>query len=292
MGDRINIKHGASAVAVQVPVALDRLPPSSAFEPLVAAFYLYEIDAPKFEGVARADLGHLRFVLDGSGTIIFGDGREEPELPVSLHGPDTSAWSYRIDGPVRVFGIALRAMAWGALIGRPAVQFSNHIIDASALFGRGVIALLEQLRACATLSEMVPLAEDFFAPRVQPVPPAHAALVGRVHEWLLAGSGDVDDLHAASGLSARHVTRLLNQYFGGPPKLIERKARAIRAAVLLREGREPAEVAAPYYDQSHMIREVRHFIGFTPQALKRGIDPTMVASLSPNILGRLYSKVG
>ena len=106
-----------------------------------------------------------------------------------------------------------------------------------------------------------------YAPR-----PAHA-----VTRWAVerieasAGRLRVEDLAAASGLSRQRVHELVRREVGLAPKTLARIHRFHRALALLRGRDAPpwAELAAEcgYYDQSHLIRDVRAFAGCAPGEL-------------------------
>lgn len=76
----------------------------------------------------------------------------------------------------------------------------------------------------------------------------------------------------------------MSRYFGLPPQMLLRKTNALRAAMVLSDPNandmQLARVADYYYDQSHMIREIRYFVGRTPGALR---------NLKSGVLGRRLS---
>ena len=89
-----------------------------------------------------------------------------------------------------------------------------------------------------------------------------------LYAWLAASdSPDLDDLVGATGISRRQVERKCNALYGAPPKLLARKYRALRAAVALASGDASLDevIDRGFYDQSHLIREVKHFTGLTPR---------------------------
>jgi AraC-like DNA-binding protein len=55
-----------------------------------------------------------------------------------------------------------------------------------------------------------------------------------------------------------------------PPKMLARKYRALRAARALHSSGEDerAVIVSAFYDQSHMIREIKHFAGQTPGQIR------------------------
>ena len=252
---------------------------SGALMPLVESWYLYRFDAPEIEGVDRVDMGQIRFMLAGSGTRTFPDGHVEASRPVTINPPGTGAAAYRIDGPFYCFGVSLRAIGWKSLIGLSANKVTNRLLDGADLFGPEALTLLERLRGMERIEDMIAAVEPFLLARRRRVPEAHLALARAVREWAASGAEGVEALYAMVEMSERQVMRVCNEYFGGPPKLLERKFRAIRAAMRIYQGGDPADAAEPFADQSHMINEIRRFTGHTPTSLKAGIDPVLAITL-------------
>lgn len=254
-------------------------PPSAALSAYISTFYLYRNDVPLVEGIERADVGQIRFMLKGSGALSFAGGYSEPSCPVMINGPGTGAAAYRVEGPFHCFGAALRPIGWCALIGMPAHARADHVTDGEQVFGPEATALLETFRATDTLAEMVAMAEPFLLQHVRPIPADHVHMAEVVQRWLRDDAVNVHALFAALPWSERHATRLINTYFGSGPKKLVRKWRALRAAARLLAGDDPRDVAEPFYDQPHMIREVREFTGHTPRTLPDNADPVMIATL-------------
>jgi len=254
--------------------------------PHVDSYYLYRCDAEEYDGIERIDLGHIRFVTKGGGEVTYPDGHVEQMRPIMVMGPGTAAASFRLRGPVEVFGVVLRAIGWKALIGLPAHRFTDHIIDGSKLFCEQAPALLERLRFMTTLDEMISGIAPLLIMRqeeVKPVPEAHYPFLREVRDWAASEDPGIDALyariHATSGLGERQVQRLCLEYFGGPPTKLRRKFRATRAAMKLYQGAPLDEVLMPFADQSHMINEVKHFTGHTPTTLRNSNDPALAVTL-------------
>lgn len=248
--------------------------------PLVESYYFYRYDMPEVTGVERVDMGQIRFMLRGRGEMRFPDGHCEPSLPVMVNGPGSAAASYRVEGPFHCFGISLRAIGWRALIGRPANEVADTVLDGAEVFGPQVHVLLEQLRALDTLDDMVALVEPLLLAARRPVPKAHVALARAVREWAARDEPRIADLYAAIDMSERQVIRLCNEYYGGSPKHLERKFRAIGAAMRIFQGEDPMDVAMRFSDQPHMINEIKRFTGHTPGALRDRIDPVLAITLA------------
>src|SRR3546814_9303468 len=88
--------------------------------------------------------------------------------------------------------------------------------------------------------------------------------------WLTASaSPQVPELVEATGMSIRSVERMTKHYYGLSPRMLARKYRAVRAASALArgEGLDAAQLGDAFYDQSHLIREIKRFAGTTPGQL-------------------------
>ncbi len=279
---------GGVAKLGSVSMLLDFHQPSPAIAPLVTIFYLYRSDEPMVEGIERADVGQIRFMLKGSGHLTFAEGHVEPSCPIMVNGPGTGAAAYRVKGPFHCFGAALRPVGWASLIGVPAHERADHVTDGEAVFGPAGSALLERLRTLGDVAAMAAAVEPFLLERARPIPPEHHRLCESVRQWLSSSDAPrVAALFDAIPLSSRQVVRLVNHYFGAPPKLLERKFRALRAATALADGADAREVAEAFYDQPHMIREIKHFTGHTPGTLASRMDPVLAMTLSPAAFNEL-----
>ena len=262
-------------------ISLVFAPPSPDLAPFVSTFYLFRTDLPRIEDVDRADVAQIRFMLKGAGEFTFANGAVEPSCEVMINGPGTGAAAYQVDGPFHCFGIALRPLGWGAFVDRPANLCADHAIDGAAMWGTGACEVLRRLRGCGSIEAMIGIAEPFLLAARRPVAPDHAALIDHVRRWISAPRiAPVEDMLAGLDFSERHVVRLVNRYFGAGPKLLARKMRALRAAACLVEGRPiDAGLADQFYDQPHMIREIRHFTGKTPGQLRKVVEPILRTTL-------------
>jgi AraC-like DNA-binding protein len=247
--------------------------------PFVDPYFTYRNEAVSFDGIDRVDMGRIHFALEGSGYRTFPNGDVAPSSPVMISPPATAASTHHLDGPYMEFGMSLRAIGWKALVGLPAHKFANRLINGVDIFGPEVLDLHAQLQRQTRLEDMIALVEPFLLARRRPVPKAHLALARAVREWTVAGEPGIEGFFARVDMSRRQATRLCNEYYGGPPKLLERKFRAIRAAIRIYQGWDPNDAAAPFSDQPHMIKEIKHFTGHTPSILREGIDPVVAMTL-------------
>jgi AraC-like DNA-binding protein len=116
-------------------------------------------------------------------------------------------------------------------------------------------------------------------------PSQQAAMVRWACERIDAAHGGLGmrGLARELGYSEKHVTRMFRDQVGIAPKAFARLVRFDHLAQRLRRGPGASwsELAADlgFYDQAHLVREVRHFAATTPTALRaelRGLDPALL----------------
>jgi AraC-like DNA-binding protein len=278
------------------------LPVPSEIEGYVAAFFSLWSDRARIDDVLPAAVGNLMVMLDGAAHLRLRDGREFACHRTSLITPQSAAAGFVIDGPWRVFGATLTPLGWAALSGgRSAAQWGDRLVEAGTLLGAEVSrlgdALVEGYRAGRLdAAAMAVVAGHVLAAQLRHVAPRHCAAIRAVSEWLGESlSPDLADLIARTNYSPRQVQRLVDHYYGLGPKHLARKYRALRAAALLCDpdtpGDQVAHVAEQFYDQSHMIREIRLFAGCTPGRLTRADHPVMSAWLDMRNFARVTAHV-
>ena len=259
-------------------IQLDYVIPGADLAPYVTLFYRFRADVPRFVDTERADHAQLRFRLSpGDAGYHFPDGTEQAAATNHIMGPTTGAVRTYVDGPVHVFGMGLTPLGWATMIGNNASAMANRCLDADALFGpvvaRAAMALQEAADAEAMATTVAPLLRSLIGGHEDR--PA-LAFVRAVDTWLAgAFSPEIDDLAARTGLSRRQVERRCNAVYGAPPKLLARKYRALRAAVALASHDADIDtlIGDGFYDQSHMIREIKHFTGLTPGQVRGEAAP-------------------
>ena len=256
---------------------LDYLPPPPELADYVAAFYLFESDEGSLDDLERADLGQFRLILSGQASVIFPDGREVPYFDKTLIGPRNTATRVVASGsPMRMFGYGLNPAGWAVMSGMHADVGADKVHSAVELTGYSLDPYMAEVAAATTLAQMVAITTvrsvDFFAERKQPA----LWFIRATEEWLKSSlTPEITDLEVATGLSRRQIERLAKQYFGGPPKFLIRKYRALRAANAIAHGKGDWQdyMDGTFYDQSHFIREIKEFTGMTPSAIRGAASP-------------------
>lgn len=231
-------------------------------------FYELRTFVDHAEELDRATDAQMRFTLKGRTSIRFDDGLTTPLPDIYVHGPTTMNVTLISDDPVEVIGVGILPVGWAGMIPVDASIAVNQVIDAENIFGFSLAETRRAMQQVTTMAERVEIFTALLKRLSGSIDPAAVAFTRTVDAWLAASlSPEIGDLVRATGLSASQVERNCKRYYGTSPKALVRKFRALRAAVKLIKGEaELADlVGEGFSDQSHLIREIKHFTGMTPK---------------------------
>ncbi len=282
------MRHKFAVADAADMVALSYFPPPADLAGYFGAMYLFTADRPRVVDHTRADFAQIRFMLAGVGHYRFGherlEGPRHVETPeCCLLGPTSMATHFDVAGPMQVLGLTVLPLGWAALRAGEAHLAADDAFDLAERFGPPWRAMLDWLRGQEDSGKASEALWIFLRDQLHPVSEAEARFVAETDRWLAhAQSPRVDALPEATGLSSRQVARWCNRLYGAPPKYLARKYRALRCAqILAREAVDWSEVSGDaFYDQSHFIRELKHFTGLTPTELRE--RASIVIRLSMN----------
>ena len=286
--------HVRRALTPPALFALDYLPVPADLSDFITTFYHFRCDERVIEDIQPAAVGHLTLFPYGNGAMRFPGDRIDPSHEFNLLTPFSQAAPFTMNGPFHAIGAVFTPLGWAALTGLPADEHANRLHNAGDWLGRE--AAMIGARLCddyrhgrLTGARCAEALGAFIAARLEPVNPRHAALIAATNQWLgEAIDPDVEMLFGRLAYSRRQAQRLVERYFGLPPKALARKYRALRAAVLMSlpqlSDAMDAELAEAFYDQSHMIREIRLFAGRTPARLGDDDRPFLNEMLDPRNL--------
>ncbi|MEM9634042.1 MAG: AraC family transcriptional regulator [Pseudomonadota bacterium] len=241
--------------------------------PYVGAFYLMEM--PEAAGdLVRVEIPHIRFLCKGISTLSHGDEtRAFDAQEVLVCGPSFRTGSVSVTAGTLILGASLTPLGWYALIGCPASDMANRKAGIKTLRPEiDTTSILGVLDSATSDEELFEAAETFLRGAVRDAAPARYDFIKIALDWITdPESPSVPDLIARTGLSSRQVDRLCREYFGGSPKQVHRVFRALNIAYRLTTEEDTAvqDIAGPYFDQSHLIRDFRDRIGCTPREFRQ-----------------------
>ncbi|UVI39908.1 helix-turn-helix domain-containing protein [Qipengyuania spongiae] len=293
----VDCERGESRLTPASRFTLDYLGSPPELADHVTTFYHFRCDELQINDIQPAAVGHLVLFAYGNGVMSRPGGGSDPSYEVNLLTPFAQAAPFAVDGPFHAIGAALTPLGWAALTGLCAKTHANRLYDAGSWLdsdlvtrGHALCAAYREGRmdgkACARELGMM------IRGALRDVNPGHARLIAATNAWLArALVPDLGALYAESGYCRRQTQRLVERYFGVSPMALRRKYRALRTAALLSlptlTDEYEAEIAEAFYDQSHMIRELRLFAGRTPARLGDGDSPILNEMLDAKNLREL-----
>lgn len=277
--------------------------PSAASVGLINTFYVIETGGGLIEEAIPAYSAQLVVMVRGRVTFAFADGSTAQSTTVFINGPQLRSARCVIEGPALQVGASLTHIAWQKLSNLPADVVHDQVIPAATVLTAEQIAALEAAAAacndgliapdelCGPLAEVI--AAGPFPPRAD-----HAKVVEAILRWLASGFDPaIADLYASVGISPRQLQRICRRFFGVAPAQVLKRFRAHRAAMLLAQpGLSQAlhdELMATYFDQAHLIRDIRRYTGRTPKQFReQSLASDLLDPAAHGDAGALLNKPG
>lgn len=172
-------------------------------------------------------------------------------------------------------GIQVNLTAIGArlLFGLPMSEVSGRIVSIRDLLPPRHRGLGERLQDLAAWDDRFDLLDAVLAERIAGARTETSVVswgVRRIEET--GGTIEMRALARELGYSRKHVIAMFRDQVGIPPKLLARIVRFDRLVRHLRRGGGGtwADLALEfgYYDQAHLVRDVRQFTGITPSEVR------------------------
>ena len=250
---------------------LARYQPSDPLAPFVEYYWIPRWDLRGEPPHAQTILPHpnVHLVFEASGAGIFG--------------VDRRLFTRSLSGLGLAFGVRFLAGCFRPFWQAPISQLTDRVVPAARLFGpqaektrQAIMRVSADSAGSAGAADseeadawMIGYAEALLCsvrPEQDPVAEQVAALVSRITAD--PGLRRVDQLAAASGMTARSLQRLFADYVGVSPKWVMRRARLHEAAERADSG-EPVDWASlaadlGYADQAHLTRDFTATIGISP----------------------------
>jgi AraC-like DNA-binding protein len=170
--------------------------------------------------------------------------------------------------------------------GLPMSELARQVVSLRDLLGADDRSIADRLEAMSDWDSRFDAVEDLVEQRIAASRDRRGAPTASV-AWAYGqierrgGAVDIAALSRELGCSHRHLIALFRDHVGLPPRLLARIVRFDGLMSHLRRGGDGSwadlAVRFGYYDQSHLVRDVREFTGQTPTAARAGL--THVGSL-------------
>ena len=258
---------------------LARRPPSAGLAPFVEFYWILRWDLRGQPPHEQTILPHpnVNLAFEASGTRIYG--------------VDRRLFTRSLSGSGRVFGVRFLAGCFRPFWRAPISELTDRVVPAGRIFGPEAEQTRRAIMRADTAGDGVADADASADPLAGASAGADAVMTEHAEALLLSVrperdsaaeqaaalvariTGDpalrrVDQLAAASGMSARSLQRLFADYVGVSPKWVMRRARLHEAAERADGGEvvDWAGLAADlgYADQAHLTRDFTATIGIPP----------------------------
>lgn len=256
--------------------------PDAKLAPLVSSFYRMDYEGDGFSEIERADRAQFRFHLRGNGEYHFSGGHIVHGHPVTIIGPTTAPVTAIANCDMTIFGWGMSPAGWAALMGKNGELHVDNAFDARDIFGDPIMEVFDKLSGAADYAEQLQIGAQAATDIYAHSDAAPFEFTSIIDDWLLSNTDpDIEMLAKLTRLSPRQLERTTKRYYGMPPKKLARKYRALRAAQGLAHGDslDDMGLGLAFYDQSHLIREIKAFTGLTPSQLKSGQSPLTQATM-------------
>jgi AraC-like DNA-binding protein len=167
-------------------------------------------------------------------------------------------------------GVGIVPLGWAALIGAPAEDYADRIVDAATDAHLAQFApLIAAIEASPYDDQAIVDLLDAHVAALVPAITRDADRIVAVNEALLdPAMNSATDLADQVGLSATQLARLTTRVFGFTPQKLLKRQHFLRtlARVLLEPDLRWIETLDPaYYDQAQFSRDFREAMGMSPR---------------------------
>jgi AraC-like DNA-binding protein len=181
-------------------------------------------------------------------------------------------------GPSGGVQVDFTLMGMRRLLGRPLDELKNRAVAIEDVLGPRGREMPEQLQELDTWDARFELLDTVLAPRVLS---SHRIASGVLCTWdrltVTRGQTRIQAIVDDVGWSQKHLIARFRKEIGLSPKVFARLLRFSRAVRIIKLGRAArlADLAlrCGYYDQAHLVRDVRQFAGITPGELVASLLP-------------------
>ncbi len=287
----------AQTQAGQGSHSFEFVPAPPDLSPFLNSLYVWRADEDELTDTLPAYSAQMVIFARGVARMQFDGGAIGETSDAFFLAPLCQARGFQVRGPALVFGVSLNFRGWAALSGLSVDEHHDCMLDPETVLGTQLgeefEALLPRWKD-GELSDrdLLDALADIVRRGLSALPETHLQVIDRTLEWLSSSfRPELEDLYQALPYSKRQSQRLVARFFGQSPVRLIRRYRAVRAATLLSLPQLPetieAEIHEAFYDQAHLIKELRFFTGRTPKRLQ----PTAGSSINGMLGPEGYSAV-
>nr|WP_164118219.1 helix-turn-helix domain-containing protein [Sphingorhabdus sp. Alg239-R122] len=225
-----------------------------------------------------------RILMRGDWEAMGPDGEWHRHQEALLFGANSRPMPVRVKGPFTVVGFALRPCGWPQLFDRAAREYADTMGQLESIWGDTGKKLWADIQSAESDDMIVTAMISAIRARKAELGDIDVSeAIAKFEPIIISDSTrKVEDIAADLGLSLRQLERLCIKHFGHTPKMIMRRSRFLDMAAVIRGLSTPSEAELAelsFFDQSHLIREFRQFIGMTSAEFEKAQTPLLDAGL-------------
>jgi AraC-like DNA-binding protein len=230
-------------------------------------------DAPAHATERIVPSGTLELVVnlhDDALPIIGGDGVRRRYSGAVVSGAYQRFFTIDTRAHASIVGVHFKPGGAGPVLGVPPGELADRHVDLDTLWGRSARELREILCGAGTAAERFAALESHLRSRLCEPCVGHGAVPLALEQLAWPGA-TVRSVATSVNLSWRRLIEVFTAEVGMTPKRLSRVLRFQRACRLARQSEAPdwarlAQVCG-YFDQSHLIHDMRELTGFSPTQL-------------------------
>jgi AraC-like DNA-binding protein len=262
-------------------------PPAPALEPYIRRHYVFRGEMPADADIQDkmiAETAFIRIPLRGDWYIEGETGAWEPARGPKLFGANSTGFPLRVVGPFLILGCSIKPSGWKSLFNCSAHLYTDRMASLEDMWGDIATDMMRQLDLDQSDDVMIAIMDQAIKKQLDKVglkqndsQMERFETIGRIDSTIR-----IDDAASEIGLSVRQLERRCLESFGLTPKTFLRRCRFLDMAMTMRGFSHPSEedlAALRYFDQSHLNREFKRFVGMTPKTFQNAYTPLMTAGL-------------
>ncbi|MEO8067883.1 MAG: helix-turn-helix domain-containing protein [Flavobacteriales bacterium] len=200
------------------------------------------------------------------------------------HVPPSKGIITYSEGPVRCVMVNFYPSGFHQLFGLPVDRFTGRMVPPREVLGRRIETLYAELRATKEPSDLFPVIEqcllELLADWPTPPPTAMQLVEQRIRES--KGTLATKDLAALVGLSERQLQRKALTELGLSLKAFSSVVRFNHVYSHMQRTRKldlDVALACGFFDEAHMMKEMKRYLGKTPKRFVGMVRPMVDANL-------------
>ncbi len=216
-------------------------------------------------------------------TIKMQQGTETPFLvqPRSvIVGPQLTRVSIDINKSHKAVRVGFHPGGLYRLMGISMAEIVDESFDATDVFGSQLKQLNNELQEARSFDEIHLVIEKFLLAKLKTIKQALPFDRAMLELLRVNGNVTIEQLASMACLSLRQFERVCKHRVGLPPKLFARLVRFSKAYRIRENSTEISWTSIAYecgyFDQMHMIRDFKEFVGVTPGIIEKELNSTPV----------------